>query len=1111
MDNFSVLQAIDGILGRLTAVRPEWKHRHGGPRQWCYIAEPKNSCESELARHTTALSAPDFPASEKPVVVQPDVKPGLYDEEFPPGNYWEVMGPGGVPTLTPNPPPPRSTTGRLLPRPKPGQEVYSVDWRMNQVLHGLRAYLLVLIDASGACARDEDYVQRLPASDSFSVVQHMRSWTLEDFVPNAKYWKDWPLARFLRNPLPPRPASWTAGHTSPLFSGETGRFVHRLATYDTDRPDADFYFRAVFGISQCKRGFAEVPPSFVKSALLKHSRQLSTPPGDWDSEIEDRVLAFGRRLFRDFRPPSDLLAAASLLEGTPKASAESSRQFGGSREHLLDLAALSQSLARGFARDDQELRDLLERRYPRASESMDLEEDSDEEEAEAEDPLQAHHLPQLPHLGREAWGEDLLLSMREVAPGVVVEDRGGPPLDRDALLRLTEIWTPDVQRHFLPQNSEKLVWELEKVDRVATSLPVARVAAVLEPLKVRTITAMDGLLTYLAHPLQRSLWRYLRSFPCFRLIGETISEDAIHQLVESHRRFGGSPDDSFVSGDYSAATDGLNIHFSKALWDTLEERLEAEGYTPRECALLRSVLMEQVLVYPKGFRLPATRQRTGQLMGSILSFPFLCAANLFAYMDARPDFHQLLQDPKAIYRLPVLINGDDILFRTSPSDYERWKTSVARVGFSLSVGKNFIHRRFFTVNSVPITYRRAPTPTEFWRGWSWADAEDSGLPFFVSQVPEIKILGYLNVGLLTGQAKLTGRESLSALPLSGWYSGSVHGAMRPHQAHRWFLRYHLSEIRRQTQFGRVTLNIFAHPLLGGLGFPVPPGVEPRFSPEQRALARSLYLSALRTFEGQESEYELDSLVVLESDKAPVPLLGNIPRRVTVELYPEGSPLPEGYEPFQDRSGIYPLPMTRSWVVERESPDPSPRSALCRLPLSTLRKLASRYRNVGLHPVEEMTSFPFIPVRVSRRTADPVYEGKRRPGGRGIKRRVVDYVPRALVPVYIPPCPLQDVPPPEPWIPPFHDSSDEELIPPKSLVEDWESADVELILRDRLDVGGVIPPPAGQLTRSPSPPPRPAPSRGLTRRREAASFRAQFGGSLPKERTSSWSRKGGWRW
>lgn len=432
---------------------------------------------------------------------------------------------------------------------------------------------------------------------------------------------------------------------------------------------------------------------------------------------------------------------------------------------------------------------------------------------------------------------------------------------------------------------------------------------------------------------------------------------------------------------------------------------------------LASALLEQVLVYPTWTQLPPVRQKNGQLMGSVLSFPFLCLANLFSYIMALPDRDSILRSRAHMDRLAVLINGDDILFRANDQLYSRWEAETASVGFTQSVGKNFRHSRFFTVNSVPIEYRRAPTPAQFWRGWSWADMEESNIPYFVSQVPDVRIGGFLNVGLLTGQAKLTGRESLGALPLSGWHAGSVLCALNPSQAHKWFLKYHLSEIRRQTRFGSTTLNLFAHPLLGGLGFQVPPGVEPRFSPAQRRLAHALWLSALHTYEGQEKGFSLDSLVFLESESAGTRLLGHRPRRVEVELYPLGTPLPEGYEPFLDTSGVSPLAMVQS-MDQPERDDAS--AARCRLSSSRLRALTRQYGEVvDLHPLDKMSEFPFFPVRVSRHTFDQVAS---------TTRDSTDWTRREIAPVYVPLVPFQDVSSPVP---------DAQAAIEASEPEDWE--------------------------------------------------------------------------
>jgi len=229
MNNFNVIQTIDDILSRVVQVQhPEDKEpeymvdlvKHNPEKylwmnllteeQWLLSIEPKNSFEFELVRRATILSAPLFP---------PPSWPG-------PNGFWSTAqltpvelsalqhndGSG----LTSTPPPPRDTDGKPLKFASHGQN-FSVDFHIIHSLHVLRAVLLVLLDAATPpLVRTPDFLGHQPAEDSLKVLDAMKGWSLVDFVPNAKYWKDWPLASFLRNPYPKRPSCWTHGLTPPL-------------------------------------------------------------------------------------------------------------------------------------------------------------------------------------------------------------------------------------------------------------------------------------------------------------------------------------------------------------------------------------------------------------------------------------------------------------------------------------------------------------------------------------------------------------------------------------------------------------------------------------------------------------------------------------------------------------------------------------------------------------------------------------------------------------------------------------------------------------------------------------------------------------------------------
>lgn len=88
-------------------------------------------------------------------------------------------------------------------------------------------------------------------------------------------------------------------------------------------------------------------------------------------------------------------------------------------------------------------------------------------------------------------------------------------------------------------------------------------------------------------------------------------------------------------------------------------------------------------------------QRNGQLMGSLLSFIFLCLINKFIY-----EFTQEQSDQRST---APLINGDDILFKSTEKFHHEWRKNIGLVGFRPSPGKNFLSPTHFTINSRPFS------------------------------------------------------------------------------------------------------------------------------------------------------------------------------------------------------------------------------------------------------------------------------------------------------------------------------------------------------------------------------------------------------------------------
>jgi len=516
----------------------------------------------------------------------------------------------------------------------------------------------------------------------------------------------------------------------------------------------------------------------------------------------------------------------------------------------------------------------------------------------------------------------------------------------------------------LPEGTSK------KVPEEWRNFPFAQVRGITEPLKVRVITAMSALSTYICKPLQKALWNYLARFPCFSLITQPFSEQLLHQMLHDHRSlFGKDSEWNFVSGDYSAATDNLKIAATRIAITEICRKLDVSDspMVPH----IHEILFEQVLIYPPNVKIDPVLQTDGQLMGSVLSFVILCLINLYTYYRSLPDEirKRLLSGKLSFKILPVLINGDDILFRAARDQYERWVKAGKQVGFELSQGKNFVHHRFFTVNSLPLEYNYgcytlgpeynlgSPSVSHI----PWADLDEMPMHLFrprkVCNLDTITIHGYPNIGLLTGLSK-TGSRAVreGSVPLNGWFSGAVLGAMYPIKMTNFFLNYHSREIKRQTTFGSRVLNIYAHPYLGGLGFPVPNGIEPRFSEPQRALAKHLLTAANQDFYGPPSDHPLKPFAFLTVQGAATRSLGQKPGRVFTRLGSPSGPYQNGELLFLDNSTIHSTPLAMAYG----DLDAGVLTPSCRLSNSELHRLlkAAHHHLTPMVSVPDMTSFPF---------------------------------------------------------------------------------------------------------------------------------------------------------
>jgi len=138
----------------------------------------------------------------------------------------------------------------------------------------------------------------------------------------------------------------------------------------------------------------------------------------------------------------------------------------------------------------------------------------------------------------------------------------------------------------------------------------------------------------------------------------------------------------FCSGDYEAATDNFVPDVSL---NVLLRVLDTATHIPPG---VKSMALGHIACNTLVYEGSSVLQQSGQLMGDYLSFPLLCLVNFLAFKFSVPR------------KVPLKINGDDIVFRATPEEVEVWSRNVVASGLTLSKGKTLIHRVFFSLNST---------------------------------------------------------------------------------------------------------------------------------------------------------------------------------------------------------------------------------------------------------------------------------------------------------------------------------------------------------------------------------------------------------------------------
>jgi hypothetical protein len=273
-------------------------------------------------------------------------------------------------------------------------------------------------------------------------------------------------------------------------------------------------------------------------------------------------------------------------------------------------------------------------------------------------------------------------------------------------------------------------------------VPIVEPLALAEALKARVISKGPPLTYTALKPLQRKMWSVLACHPTFQLVGTPVTAEIVQNVLGRKLKDG----QWYVSGDYKDATNELHSWVSETIADTISEALRLSR---AESRLFRRALTEHVFVDENGIR---SHQKHGQLMGSVVSFPVLCIANAamtrFAIEQAESR-KVLLRDS------PMLINGDDVVFRSNRLSYTLWKSITSLGGLTESVGKTYCSADWLNINSTTFMRR-----------------SDAGNTVVLSTVPGMRCLGYdpqcafaqvptVNLGLLYGMKRSGGHQGIS--------------------------------------------------------------------------------------------------------------------------------------------------------------------------------------------------------------------------------------------------------------------------------------------------------------------------------------------------------------
>jgi hypothetical protein len=367
---------------------------------------------------------------------------------------------------------------------------------------------------------------------------------------------------------------------------------------------------------------------------------------------------------------------------------------------------------------------------------------------------------------------------------------------------------------------EMLYWDVWK--EAVLEIPMVEAVGLPEPFKIRPISKGPPRKYFCLKPIQDKLWTHMQNFKIFELTGKPVETSTINSLFrdipENHE---------IISGDYKESTNNLHSWVSETICEVIMKELYLR-FPPEELELLPGNffrdLTEMMMTCLTGHifhnnsgrksdpqievdgEIPSTlKQQEGQLMGSIISFPFLNIANAaicrYAMEIANHETYTIKQ---TIFndnsQCKMRINGDDCVF-AGDELYIRhcWETIASFCGLESSIGKTYFSKTFCVINSKLFDFKNG---------------------FWVERP-------HVNLGLLYGQSK----SGLKSCEKPTCTLGAIHRELLKtcpqdrkinEECHRSFMKIHKDKLHKIYNleihgFESIDHHWYMPEWLGGLG------------------------------------------------------------------------------------------------------------------------------------------------------------------------------------------------------------------------------------------------------------------------------------------------------